>query len=142
MDSDLRSQRSGLRGFSIHRLIPNVLTLAALCSGLTGIRFAITAASGGALASHPYAFSNALPLDDWQKSVLAVMLATPKDLEDFALGFSLTEGMIASKGDIKSLEVLAVEGGMEAQFRAAVVGTIAGGSSEIQRDIIAKTLGL
>ena len=36
----------------------------------------------------------------------------------------------------------AVEGGMEQQFRAAVVGTIAGGSSEIQRDIIAKTLGL
>ncbi len=36
----------------------------------------------------------------------------------------------------------ATEGGMEAQFRAAVVGTIAGGSSEIQRDIIAKTLGL
>ncbi|WP_422014792.1 CDP-diacylglycerol--serine O-phosphatidyltransferase [Reyranella sp.] len=41
MDSDLRSQRSGLRGFSIHRLIPNVLTLAALCSGLTAIRFAL-----------------------------------------------------------------------------------------------------
>ncbi len=36
----------------------------------------------------------------------------------------------------------ATEGGMEEQFRAAVVGTIAGGSSEIQRDIIAKTLGL
>jgi len=36
----------------------------------------------------------------------------------------------------------AVEGGMEEQFRAVVVGTIAGGSSEIQRDIIAKTLGL
>jgi len=36
----------------------------------------------------------------------------------------------------------AVEGGMEEQFRTAVVGTIAGGSSEIQRDIIAKTLGL
>jgi isovaleryl-CoA dehydrogenase len=34
------------------------------------------------------------------------------------------------------------EAGMEAQFRAAVMGTIAGGSSEIQRDIIAKTLGL
>lgn len=41
MDSDLRSQRGGLRGFSINRLIPNVLTLAALCSGLTGIRFAL-----------------------------------------------------------------------------------------------------
>ena len=34
------------------------------------------------------------------------------------------------------------EGGMEEQFRTAVVGTIAGGTSEIQRDIIAKTLGL
>ncbi len=34
------------------------------------------------------------------------------------------------------------EAGMEEQFRTAVVGTIAGGSSEIQRDIIAKTLGL
>ncbi len=32
-------------------------------------------------------------------------------------------------------------GGMEEQFRTAVVGTIAGVSSEIQRDIIAKTLG-
>jgi len=41
MDSDLRSQRGGLRSFSINRLIPNVLTLAALCSGLTGIRFAL-----------------------------------------------------------------------------------------------------
>jgi len=41
MDSDLRSRRGPLRGFSINRLIPNVLTLAALCSGLTAIRFAL-----------------------------------------------------------------------------------------------------
>src|SRR3954471_2750701 len=41
MDSDLRSNRSGLHGFSINRLIPNILTLAALCSGLTAIRFAL-----------------------------------------------------------------------------------------------------
>jgi len=34
------------------------------------------------------------------------------------------------------------EAGMEAQLRAAVVGTVVGGTSEIQRDIIAKTLGL
>ncbi len=40
MPRDFRSRR-GLRGFSINRLIPNVLTLAALCSGLTGIRFAL-----------------------------------------------------------------------------------------------------
>jgi CDP-diacylglycerol---serine O-phosphatidyltransferase len=41
MDSDLHARRNRLRGFSINRLIPNVLTLAALCSGLTAIRFAL-----------------------------------------------------------------------------------------------------
>jgi CDP-diacylglycerol--serine O-phosphatidyltransferase len=40
MDSDFRT-RKGLRGFSVNRLIPNILTLAALCSGLTAIRFAL-----------------------------------------------------------------------------------------------------
>ena len=40
MDNDFRTRR-GLRGFSINRLIPNVLTLAALCSGLTAIRFGL-----------------------------------------------------------------------------------------------------
>jgi CDP-diacylglycerol--serine O-phosphatidyltransferase len=40
MESDFRRRR-GLRGFSVNRLIPNVLTLAALCSGLTAIRFGL-----------------------------------------------------------------------------------------------------
>jgi CDP-diacylglycerol--serine O-phosphatidyltransferase len=40
IDTDPRLRR-GLRGFSINRLIPNVLTLAALCSGLTAIRFGL-----------------------------------------------------------------------------------------------------
>jgi len=40
MDKDIRTRR-GLRGFSVNRLIPNVLTLAALCSGLTAIRFGL-----------------------------------------------------------------------------------------------------
>ena len=62
-------------GLTLRALVPNAITASALAAGLTGIRFAITAASGGTLASHPYAFSNALPLDDWQKAVLAVILA-------------------------------------------------------------------
>jgi CDP-diacylglycerol--serine O-phosphatidyltransferase len=41
MDSDFRARRGRLRGFSINRLIPNMLTLAALCSGLTAIRFGL-----------------------------------------------------------------------------------------------------
>ncbi|GAA2411312.1 hypothetical protein GCM10009856_20710 [Mycolicibacterium llatzerense] len=36
----------------------------------------------------------------------------------------------------------ACEYGMEEMLRATVVGTIVGGTSEIQRDVIAKTLGL
>ena len=41
MDSESPARRGRLHGFSINRLIPNILTLAALCSGLTAIRFAL-----------------------------------------------------------------------------------------------------
>ena len=38
MDNDFRTRR-GLRGFSVNRLIPNVITLAALCAGERGMRW-------------------------------------------------------------------------------------------------------
>jgi CDP-diacylglycerol--serine O-phosphatidyltransferase len=41
MDNDLDSPANLKHGPSINRLIPNVLTLASLCSGLTAIRFAL-----------------------------------------------------------------------------------------------------
>jgi FdhD protein len=43
----------------------------------------------------------------------AVMMATPQDLKDFAVGFSVSEGLISSAADICSLEVLSVDDGVE-----------------------------
>ena len=43
----------------------------------------------------------------------AVMLATPADLYDFALGFSLTEGIIASPDDVFDVEVKESAQGIE-----------------------------
>ena len=43
----------------------------------------------------------------------AVMLATAHDLEDFALGFSLSEGIIHSAGDFYSVEVVPQSNGIE-----------------------------
>jgi FdhD protein len=43
----------------------------------------------------------------------AVMMATPQDLEDFAVGFSLSEGVISSAADIESLDIVPLDDGVE-----------------------------
>jgi FdhD protein len=44
-----------------------------------------------------------------------VMMATPANLEDFALGFSLTEELIRSPADLKAVEIVAYGQGIEIQ---------------------------
>jgi FdhD protein len=46
-----------------------------------------------------------------------VMMATPTDLEDLALGFSLSEGIIASPGQLLDCELQQRDKGLELQMR-------------------------
>jgi len=51
----------------------------------------------------------------------AVMLATPQDLEDFALGFSLSEGILDAPSDLYSVEVVQQLQGIELQLDVATL---------------------
>ncbi|MFS8122688.1 formate dehydrogenase accessory sulfurtransferase FdhD [Rhizobium sp. BR 250] len=48
-------------------------------------------------------------------STHAVMMASPADLVDFAVGFSLTEGIISVKADIRAIEVVEAGQGYDVQ---------------------------
>jgi len=52
-------------------------------------------------------------------STHAVMMATPADLEDFAVGFSLTEGIVSDPSEIEAVEIVAEDKGIDLQIGLA-----------------------
>ncbi|MET4296527.1 formate dehydrogenase accessory sulfurtransferase FdhD [Bradyrhizobium sp. LB5.2] len=49
-------------------------------------------------------------------STHAVMMGTPADLEDFGVGFSLTEAIVGRASEIRSIELISNELGMEVRM--------------------------
>ncbi|MDO5529903.1 MAG: formate dehydrogenase accessory sulfurtransferase FdhD [Paracoccus sp. (in: a-proteobacteria)] len=49
-------------------------------------------------------------------ATLAVMMASPADIRDFAYGFAVSEGVIAAKDEVESFEIAEHDAGIEARF--------------------------
>jgi FdhD protein len=70
-------------------------------------------------------------------STQAVMMATPADLEDFAIGFSLSEGVIAAPSQIESFEIVPHDDGVE--LRMWLDGAVAERLQQRRRHIAGPT---
>ena len=67
----------------------------------------------------------------------AVMLATPQDLEDFALGFSLTEGILQRPADLFDCDIVERADGIALQLRIA--GDCFAGLKDRRRSMTGRT---
>ena len=67
----------------------------------------------------------------------AVMMATPADLEAFALGFALSEGLLASRDECRGIDVIEVSDGVEVQLEVA--SAAAARLQEQRRSLVGRT---
>ncbi|RJF76974.1 formate dehydrogenase accessory sulfurtransferase FdhD [Rhodopseudomonas palustris] len=70
-------------------------------------------------------------------STQAVMMATPADLEDFAIGFSLSEGVVETAAQIESFEIVPHDDGVE--LRMWIGGDVADRLQQRRRHIAGPT---
>lgn len=67
----------------------------------------------------------------------AVMMATPADLEAFALGFALSEGLLTSKAECYGIEVVVGSSGVEVQIDIAAAAEMR--LKEHRRNLVGRT---
>jgi FdhD protein len=93
-------------------------------ASVTGVRI-----DGGRAVSVDETLADETPITvAFNLSPHAVMMATPADLEDFAVGFAVTEGIVGRAADIGQISVVRYSRGVELQIDipptlAAAVGT-------------------
>lgn len=66
-----------------------------------------------------------------------VMMATPRDLEEFAVGFCLTEGLLASRDELLAVRVIPREDGIE--LALSVAETAAERVAKMRRNLTGRT---
>lgn len=69
----------------------------------------------------------------------AVMLATPLQLDDFALGFSLTEGILADPADLRDLRIVDADGGLGIELRMEIPAARAAALGRQRRTLAGRT---
>ena len=75
-----------------------------------------TARSGGVVRSGERIVPEEVPIAfSYGGTTHAVMMGTPGDLEDFAVGFTLTEGIVATREEIASIDVVEGDQGIDVQ---------------------------
>ncbi|SDX48557.1 FdhD protein [Collimonas sp. OK242] len=67
----------------------------------------------------------------------AVMMASPADLEDFALGFSLTEGILQDRSELFDCEIVTAADGIQVQMQIATERFVA--LKEKRRNLTGRT---